>query len=132
LGVKDLDMMKRFYKEKFGWTPMKDSDGIVFFKLNGFILGLFPSHELASDIGTSPEGKGFRNFTMAINFTSADEVDHAVAELRLSGVRIVKEPTKIFWGRYHSYIVDPEGNYWELAYNPFLVFDKTGNVDKHG
>ena len=98
LGVNDLDNMKQFYKEKFGWTPMKDSDGIVFFKLNGFMLGLFPSHQLANDIGTSPEGKGFRNFTMAINFTSEGEVDHAVTELRANGVRIIKEPTKIFWG----------------------------------
>ena len=131
LGVNDLDNMKQFYKEKFGWTPMKDSDGIVFFKLNGFMLGLFSSHELANDIGTASEGKGFKNLTMAINFTSEGEVDHAVAELRLKGVRIVKEPTKISWGGYHSYIADPEDNYWELAYNPFLIFDKEGNVDKH-
>lgn len=49
LGVNDLDSVKNFYIEKFGWKPLKDSDGIVFFKLNGFILALFPNEELAKD-----------------------------------------------------------------------------------
>ena len=34
IGVADLEKMKNFYVEKFGWKTLKDSDGIVFFKIN--------------------------------------------------------------------------------------------------
>lgn len=131
LGVHDLDKMKSWYVQKFGWKPMKDENGIVFFRLNGFILGLFPADELARDIGTSQEGNGFKKFSLAINFNSEKEVDQAVEELKKKGVRIIKEPQKVFWGGYHAYIADAEDNYWELAYNPFLKMDKDGNVVSH-
>jgi uncharacterized glyoxalase superfamily protein PhnB len=36
------------------------------------------------------------------------------------GVAIIKEPQKVFWGGYSSYIADPDGFLWEIAYNPFL------------
>ncbi|HEX5169528.1 MAG TPA: VOC family protein [Cyclobacteriaceae bacterium] len=131
IGVNDLDKMKNWYIQKFGWKPMKDESGIVFFKLNGFILALFPADELAKDIGVTPEGRGFKKFTLAINYHSEAEVDEAVASLKKKGVSVVKEPQKVFWGGYHAYIADPEDNYWELAFNPFLRMDKEGNVVSH-
>ena len=131
LGVHDIIRMKEFYEEKFGWTYLKDTGGIVFFKLNGLILGLYPSHELAEDVGVVDDGKGFKRFTLAINFKSEAEVDKAVDELRAKGVRILKEPQKVFWGGYHAYVEDIENNYWELAFNPFVVFDKDGNIESH-
>lgn len=131
LGVYDLHEMKTWYMQKFGWKPMKDENGIVFFKLNGFILALFPEDELAEDINVANDGKGFKKFSLAINFNSESEVDQAVDDLKKKGVKIVKEPQKVFWGGYHAYIVDAEENYWELAYNPFLRLDKDGNVLFH-
>ena len=35
-----------------------------------------------------------------------------------------KEPQKVFWGGYHAYFADPDGYYWEVAYNPFVPFDE--------
>lgn len=131
LGVHDLDTMKTWYKQKFGWKPIKDENGIVFFKLNGFILALFSANELAEDIGVSKDGKGFKKYSLAINFNSASEVDKAIDDLKKKGVKIVKEPQNVFWGGYHAYVVDAEENYWELAYNPFLKMDKDGNVVAH-
>lgn len=131
LGVRDLDLMKTWYMQKFGWKPMKDENGIVFFKLNGFILALFPANELAEDIGVSNDGKGFKKISLAINFNSESEVDEAIDDLKKKGVKIVKEPQKVFWGGYHAYVVDAEENYWELAYNPFLKMDEDGNVASH-
>lgn len=131
LGVKDLGKTKTWYMENFGWTPMKDSDGIVFFKLNGFILGLFPVEELAEDIHIKNDGKGFKQMAMAINFKSQDEVNSIFAELKAKGVTIVREPEKVFWGGYRGYIADNENNYWELAHNPFLELDKNGSVVSH-
>jgi catechol 2,3-dioxygenase-like lactoylglutathione lyase family enzyme len=131
LGVHDLDKMKNWYKQKFGWETLNDENGIVFFKLNGFILGLFPVNELADDIGIVQDGKGFKGFSLAINYESEKEIDDVVKQLKKEGVRIIKEPQKVFWGGYHAYIADPEDNYWEFAYNPFLKMDKDGNVISH-
>lgn len=131
IGVSDLNAMRDFYKEKFGWMPMKDSDGIVFFKLNGFIFGLYPKEELAEDIGVKEDGKGFKRFTMAINLDSEKAVDTLFEALKKKGVKIIKAPEKVFWGGYRGYVADIEDNYWEFAYNPFLKMDKEGNVDTH-
>ncbi|HLA50519.1 MAG TPA: VOC family protein [Thermodesulfovibrionia bacterium] len=131
LGVDDLDKVKKFYQEKFGWTPLKDSDGIAFFKLNGFILGLFPNNELAKDAGVPDDGRGFKRFTLAINFKTEQEVDKAFDDLKQKGVKIIKAPEKVFWGGYRGYIADIENNLWEIAYNPFLELDSEGNVVTH-
>lgn len=131
IGVSDLDAMKNFYKEKFGWKTMKDSDGIVFFKLNGFIFGLYPKDELAEDIGVKSDGKGFKQFSMAINLNSETEVDKLFEDFKTKGVKIIKAPEKVFWGGYRGYVADIENNYWEFAYNPFLKLDNEGNVDSH-
>ncbi|MEK7847009.1 MAG: VOC family protein [Nitrospinota bacterium] len=131
LGVDDLDKVKKFYQKKFEWTPLKDSDGIVFFKLNGFILGLFPNNELAKDAGVPDDGRGFKRFTLAINFKTEQEVDKAFDDLKQKGVKIIKAPEKVFWGGYRGYIADIENNLWEIAYNPFLELDSEGNVVTH-
>jgi len=131
IGVKDLQRVKQFYIEHFGWTPLKfDSDGVVFFKLNGFILSLFPTEELAKDAGI-PNDAGSPNFkgmSLAYNLNSEKEVDTLVTTLREKGVKIVKAPEKVFWGGYSAYIADVENNLWEIAYNPFMNMDEQGNV----
>jgi uncharacterized glyoxalase superfamily protein PhnB len=43
---------------------------------------------------------------------------------RKAGATIAKEPQKVFWGGYHAYFSDPDGYYWEVAYNPFVKFDE--------
>ena len=42
---------------------------------------------------------------------------------RRAGARIVKEPQDVFWGGYHSYFADPDGYYWEIAWNPDWQLD---------
>jgi catechol 2,3-dioxygenase-like lactoylglutathione lyase family enzyme len=131
IGVDDLEKMKNFYKNSFGWTALKEEEEIVFFKLNGFILGLFPKEELAKDIGIAQDGLGFKRFALAINCNSEQEVDQTFEMLRSAGVTIIKDPAKVFWGGYSGYIADVENNYWEIAFNPFLELDQQGNVLNH-
>lgn len=131
LGVSDLNHSKAFYNHALGWHPIKDENGIVFYKLNGFILSLFKSDELAQDIGINDNGKGFHHFTFAINFNSEEEVDACFEDLKNKGVNIVLSPEKVFWGGYRGYFSDPDGHYWEVAYNPFLTMDAIGNVITH-
>ncbi|RPI45233.1 MAG: VOC family protein [Bacteroidetes bacterium] len=121
LGVNDLAVSRDFYENKFGWKPSgMSTENISFFELNGILLSLYPREELAKDATVDPRGKGFRGITLSYNASSEQEVDRLIGELRSKGVRIVKEPQKVFWGGYSSYIEDPDGNLWEIAHNPFL------------
>ena len=129
LGVKDLKTSTDFYVNSFGWELMPDSNaGISFFKLNGVLLSLYPREKLAEDAGVSSVGSGFNAFTVAYNTRSREEVDDLIAELEKKGVPIVKRPQDVFWGGYSSYIADPDGNLWEIAYNPYLELDEEGNA----
>ena len=91
-------------------------------------MALFPRDELAKDALVSSEGSGFAGFTMAHNVNSEKEVDDVIADLKSKGVKITKEPQKMFWGGYSSYFADPDGFLWEVAYNPFFPFDENGNL----
>ncbi len=129
LGVKDLQVSSQFYEEKFGWKKMKSSnEGITFFQLNGILLSLYPNDKLAEDATVSPEGQGFKGFTLAFNTRTKEEVDTLIAELEAKGVKIVKRPESVFWGGYSSYIADPDDNLWEIAFNPYLLLDEAGNA----
>lgn len=121
LGVQDLQNSIDFYENKFGWkrSEMSNND-IIFYELNGISLALYSANELAKDATIEPEGNGFKGFTISYNSKSEEEVNTIVKELKDKGVTIVKEPQKVFWGGYSSYIADPDGNLWEIAFNPFL------------
>lgn len=121
LGVNDLKISSDFYENKFGWNPTNTSDKkIKFYELENIHLSLYPKHKLAEDATVSSVGSGFKGFTLALNFDSEEKVDEIINMLREKGVNIIKEPQKVFWGGYSSYIMDPDSNLWEIMYNPFL------------
>jgi len=129
LGIKDLETSKNFYAETLGWKlSSASSEEIVFFQSGGVVLALFPRDELAKDALVESNGSGFAGFTLAYNAQSEKEVDDIIADLKSKGVKIVKEPQKVFWGGYSSYFADPDGFLWEVAYNPFFPFDEGGNL----
>ena len=92
------------------------------------MLSLFPREELAKDSEVSSAGNGFRSFSLAYNVRSEQEVDELISKLKSKGVTVLKSPQKAFWGGYTSYVADPDGNLWEIAYNPYLPLDQSGNV----
>jgi len=121
LGVDDLKTAIDFYENKIGWKRSEMSnDDLILFELKGVLLALYPRKELAKDATVDSQGNGFKGFTMAYNVWSEQEVDDLIDSLRNKGVKIVKEPQKVFWGGYSSYFADPDNNLWEVAYNPFL------------
>jgi len=129
LGVRDLERSRKFYAETLGWSPTSNSnDDIAFFQVGGVVLGLYPREKLAEDALTSPEGSGFAGVTLAYNARGEAEVDEIIRDLEAKGVKIAKQPQKVFWGGYSSYFVDPDGFCWEVAYNPFFPFDEGGNL----
>ena len=129
LGVRDFEKSRNFYREVLGWKLSGASnDGIAFFQAGGVVLAIYPRDRLAEDALVPPEGSGFSGITLAYNAQSESEVDEIIKDLKSKGVKIVKEPQKVFWGGYSSYFADPDDYRWEVAYNPFFPFDESGNL----
>lgn len=130
LGVKDFKRSYEFYTKTMGWQPAKASqEDVAFFQTSGVVFAIYPREKLAEDALVSPEGSGFSGITLAYNAQSDTEVDAVIADLKVKGVKIVKEPQKVFWGGYSSYFADLDNYLWEVAYNPFFLFDANGNLN---
>ena len=85
------------------------------------VLSIYQREKLSEDAQIESEGNGFVGFTLTYNAQSESEVDGIIGDLKSKGVKILKEPQKVFWGGYNFYFADPDGNRWEVAYNPFSV-----------
>ncbi len=120
LGVKDLAISARFYKEGLGFPQMESSPEVAFFTLNGTWLGLYNREALAKDATVKSDGSGFNSFTLSHNVETEEEVDAIIKKAIEVGASIVKEPQKASWGGYSGYFKDPDGHLWEVAYNPYF------------
>jgi predicted lactoylglutathione lyase len=128
LGVADLAASTAFY-ESLGWQKSSASmDSITFFQTDGSVLGLYERDALADDAAVSAAGSGFRGVTLAINCTSAAEVDDVYGDWLAAGAVAVKPPQKVFWGGYSSYVGDPDGHLWEIAHNPYATIGPDGRL----
>jgi uncharacterized protein len=128
LGARDFEKSKEFYAEILGWKRSGSQEDIAFFQAGGVVLAIYPREKLAEDALVSPAGSGFSGITLACNMGSESEVDALIHDLKTKGVKIIKEPQKVFWGGYSSYFADPDNYCWEVAYNPFSSFDENGNL----
>ena len=121
LGVENLRASTDFYENKFCWNRSEMSDdNIIFFQLEGIQLALYDKKALAEDAAVDPAGEGFCRFAFSYLEKSEEAVDQLISKLRKRGVKIVKEPQKVFWGGYSSYVSDPDGFLWEIVYNPYI------------
>ncbi|MBK0400452.1 VOC family protein [Limibaculum sp. M0105] len=128
LGVQDLEKCTRFY-ERLGWRrSVRAAEGVSFFQCGGCALALYPRADLAREAGIAPGGDGFGGFAIAYNTRSRDEVDAVLKEVRSAGGEIVKPAEEAFWGGYSGYFRDPDGNLWEVAWNPGFPLDENGVV----
>jgi uncharacterized glyoxalase superfamily protein PhnB len=127
LGVEDLARSRAFY-QALGWRPAQAEGGIVFYQLNGQVLGLFGRAALAEDQGRPGAELGTGAMTLAQNFAAEAEVDTAFAEAIGAGATVLKRPEKVFWGGYSGYYADPDGHVWEVAMNPFWPLAEDGSL----
>jgi len=43
-----------------------------------------------------------------------------------AGGKIIKDAQDVSWGGHSGYFSDPDGNLWEIAWNPHFNMDKNG------
>ena len=127
LGVADLQRSKAFYGA-LGWTPTNDEGEVVFYQINGMVLGFFGLGPLAKDQGRPDAQLGTGAMTLAQNYTTDAEVDSAYAAALQAGATPLKAPEKVFWGGYSGYYTDPDGHVWEVAQNPFWDLSADGSL----
>lgn len=127
LGVADLEQSKAFYGA-MGWTPTSETEGVVFYQINGMVLGFFGLQALAADQGRPEAALGTGAVTLAQNFGSEAEVDEAYNLALQAGATALKIPEKVFWGGYSGYYADPDGHVWEVAHNPFWPLNDDGSL----
>ncbi len=129
LGVTDMEKMRGFY-ERLGFVASSASNPhVTFFNANGVVLGLFGFKELADDAAVKAATvPAFRGISLAWNGGNEAEVDAMMAQAVAAGAIVTKQPQKVFWGGYSGYFADPENNLWEVAYNPFALFDEHGHI----
>jgi len=129
LGISDLPRSVRFYRDGLGWpTTYTEGDPVAFFNTSGTRLSLYPIDHLAADISSDikPLREGFGGITLAHNVRARDEVAEVLALAAASGGKVVKPAQDAFWGGHSGYFTDPDGYYWEVAWNPGLPLDADG------
>ena len=131
LGVTDLELSRTFYRN-VGWKEGPgSSEDVVFFQLNGFVLGLWDREKLAEDSAVE-DSVGWGGVTLAYNTRNESQVDAILEEARFAGATIGREPAETFWGGYSGVFIDPDGHPWEVAYNPAWQISDDGETSLGG
>lgn len=127
LGVESLSRARRFYVEGFGWTPIFENDEIIFFQMNGFVLGLFLQSSLEADMNRKYLQRPGA-FALAHNVACAADVENVMAQLTLAGGTIIRPADAPPHGGFRGYVADPDDHAWEIAYNPAWKIEADGRV----
>lgn len=128
LGVDDLDLAVRFYRDGLGLETEGvvgkefDYGAVAFFDLQaGLKLALWPRKSIAHDTGLALNSPCATELTLGHNVASKEEVDAVMKQAELAGAVIVKPAQDTFWGGYAGYFQDPDKHLWEVAWNPQLL-----------
>jgi catechol 2,3-dioxygenase-like lactoylglutathione lyase family enzyme len=127
LGIENLARSRRFYEEGFGWKPVFTNEEIVFFQMNGFVLGLWMSASLAADSGMQ-KALGGGAFAIAHNVPEKEDVRAVMQRLVQAGGQVTREADAPPQGGFRGYVADPDGHSWEIAWNPAWPIDENGHV----
>ena len=126
LGIADLTRSRRFYCDGFGWTPVFQNAEIVFYQMNGFVLGTWLTKALEDDMMRPLSRPGA--FALAHNVGTAEEVQAALDRLSRYGGRILRPADAPPHGGLRGYVADPDDHAWEIAWNPAWRIDERGLV----
>lgn len=127
LGTTDLARSRKFYTEGFGWVPTFENHEIIFYQMNGFVLGTFSKPALEQDMGrTGLSVPGA--FSLAHNVPAGEDVVAVMQRLIGAGGRTIREADAPAHGGFRGYVSDPDDHAWEIAWNPAWAIDARGMV----
>ena len=127
LGVADLARSKRFYVDGFGWRPVFENEEIVFYQMNGLVLGTWLEARLAEDArlpGLARPGA----FSLAHNVTAREAVQPILDRAQAFGGRLLKPLSDLPFPGAHGYVADPDEHVWEICWNPGFSISPEGQV----
>lgn len=127
LGVADLQRSRRFYVEGFGWAPVFENDEIVFYQMNGLMLGTWHKAGLADDM-QRVHGDAPGSYALAHNVQAQADVQPLLERLAAAGGTILRPADAPPHGGFRGYVADPDGHAWEIAHNPAWRIDADGRV----
>ena len=130
LGVRNVEVSRRFYVDGLGWEPMLFVPGEVLFVqiAHGVLLSLFDIEHFSREA----EGIYRGDQSAPISLGHLVDSDNAVAEViekaASSGGRVVTPASRRDWGGISGYFADPDGYLWEVAHNPGFKVAPDGKV----
>lgn len=127
LGVEDIARSRRFYVDGFGWTPVFENDEIIFYQMNGLMLGTWRKAALIDDM-QGEQRSGASAFSLAHNVSAGPEVTPLLEQLVAAGGRLLRPADAPSHGGLRGYVADPDDHAWEIAWNPAWPIDAQGRV----
>jgi catechol 2,3-dioxygenase-like lactoylglutathione lyase family enzyme len=127
IGIADLARSKRFYAEGFGWKPVFENPEIVFYQMNGLMLGTWLTSALQAD-QQRELATGAGRFSLAHNVATRDDVQPVLDRLAQFGGKILRMADAPPHGGFRGYVADPDGHAWEIAWNPAWPISPEGYV----
>ncbi len=127
LGIADLARSRRFYADGFGWKPVLETPDIVFYQMNGLMLGTWLRHELEADAQRNA-GEGPGAFALAHNVAMREDVQKTIDHLARFGGTQLRAADAPPHGGFRGYVADPDGHAWEIAWNPAWPISPEGHV----
>lgn len=127
LGTTDIKRSRRFYVDGFGWAPVFEQPDIIFYQMNGLMLGTWALASLEDDM----QRKGLARpgaFTIAHNVAGKDDVQPVLDQLARFGGRILRHADAPPHGGMRGYVADPDDHIWEIAWNPSWPISPEGYV----
>jgi uncharacterized protein len=108
LPVADLPSAARFYERVFGWPAPRSVPNALFYELPGLTLALM-------------ERAAFNQFTgTADDVPRREEVAELIRRATAEGATVRREPATLAWGGHAGIIAAPDGQLWEIVWNPRL------------
>lgn len=126
LGIADIARSKRFYVEGFGWKPVFENPEIVFYQMNGLMLGTWLASALDAD--SKREGRRPGAFSLAHNVRAQDQVQPLLDRLAAFGGKMLRVADAPPHGGFRGYVADPDDHAWEIAWNPAWPISEDGQV----
>jgi len=127
LGVAELARSRRFYADGFGWKPVFEVPAIIFYQMNGLMLGTWLASSLAED-SRRPAAVGPGAFSLAHNVTSQEAVQPTLDRLVQFGGTLLRPADAPPHGGFRGYVADPDDHAWEIAFNPGWTVEPSGWV----